>query len=79
MYIYTYTVVGSGEFPLDMLHYDTSYPADGDAPVVMEQKTGGTRQVALEHRGPDKKWQPTEGRWTSFGWEVTYVDPPRRV
>jgi len=78
--IITYRVVGKGEFPMDMLRYDASWPADSEsasklaAPPIYEgdevyAKFRHERRVvklnALHSFG-----RPTAGRWSSFGWVV---------
>lgn len=76
LYIVSFSVRGSGEFPFDMLRYDGCHPvnesqardiartyAKGDAPLT-------PRTVRLETRGRPRIWFPTEGRWNSFGWVV---------
>lgn len=62
-----FTVEGSGAFPLDMLRYDECWPVDGEAVETM----GGRhrRQVRLRSCKP----RPTDGRWSSFTWEVVEV------
>lgn len=79
-----YTVEGRGEFPLDMLRYDQSYPKD-------ESETGNliggepfnprahrrVRLSGIHHPG----WQPTAARWESFLWHVVVgeTSAPRTV
>ena len=65
---YLYEVQGSGAFPLDMLRYDSAWPADSEGVSVMVTRHGhaeGRRTIRLEsyHR-------PTVDRWQSFGWLV---------
>lgn len=71
----TYTVCGTGRFPVDMLRYDTSYPAtEAGSSEIARGYDGGSlrepREIALVHMGEVKDWKPTEGRWGSFGWRV---------
>lgn len=69
-YYHRYTVEGSGYFPLDMLRYDSSYPATSEAVDGLNGLQEQQRTVELgcvNH----KKWEPTVGRWNSFGWSVT--------
>lgn len=73
--VQAYTVTGVGEFPMDMLRYDASWPSRG------EDVTAITR--SLTHRRGEHSREkytvrlnalraPTEGRWFSFGWTVGY-------
>lgn len=61
-----YQVSGLYPFPVDMLRYDSAWPADSDAVDAITLKRPGER-VAIQlasHR------QPTSERWESFGWKV---------
>ena len=74
MYSHDYTVEGFGDFPIDMLRYDSSYPfnsQDVEQISLPRVVVGGNkrRQVRLAHTGP-AGWKPTSGRWESFGWKV---------
>lgn len=66
-----FTVVGWGEFPIDMLRYDGCFPlTEKDTAAMAEQ---GTREVTLNktlNRHHATNWSPTAGRWESFGWVV---------
>ena len=64
MYEHTYVVQGKGDFPTDMLRYDTSYPLDDI------NSYEGLWGAALVHRGLIPDWTPTMERWRSFGWGV---------
>lgn len=73
---HTFTVEGSGRFPIDMLRYDSCYPAS-QADVSAITNDGGPgqarlepRRVELAHTDTRKRWTPTSGRWESFGWRV---------
>ena len=70
-----FTVIGQGEFPLDMLRYDGCYPQCESDSATMRKD--GLREVTLQKtldRGhPNRShriWSPTVGRWNSFGWAV---------
>lgn len=66
---YTYTVQGAGEFPFDMLRYDSCYPATQEAVSVMAP--GGPRpRLPMRSVQVTGRREPTEGRWASFGWHV---------
>ena len=65
---YLYEVQGSGVLPVDMLRYDSAWPANQEAVSRMstaQRPDGGPRAVRLAsyHR-------PTVDRWKSFGWQV---------
>lgn len=73
--VQVYTVTGVGEFPMDMLRYDASWPSRGEDVTAITQ--------SLMRRRTDKRHErytvrlnalraPTEGRWASFGWTVGY-------
>ena len=70
-----FTVLGRGEFPMDMLRYDGCYPKSEKDTVTMQ--SDGLREVMLQKTlnwGTPHKllevWSPTVGRWNSFGWAV---------
>ena len=67
-----YTVKGSGQFPLDMLRYDQSFPASGEAVIDMSGDWDtDLREIKLGRYTKVKdSGIPTEGRWSSFGWFV---------
>lgn len=65
-----WTVTGIYAFPLDMLRYDSAWPASEEDsneisrsldPELCEDNT----TVNVKMRG-----EPTLGRWQSFGWKV---------
>ena len=74
LYIYTFTVTGKGDFPVDMLRYDSVYPVtEGDSFAMAYKPTAAFRPlptitVTVEHRSTEPDWLPTVGRWESFGW-----------
>jgi len=69
---FTFTVEGSGEFPFDMLRYDSCWPLSErfDSPALSHYGSDGAqhgrRRVVLvtAHDG-----SPTPARWRSFNWE----------
>lgn len=79
-YIHVYTVESPNwGFPVDMLRYDQSWPAtESDAIAIGDQRMiAGHSQVNLCHYG-EKRWEPTRGRWASFGWRVVaHTTTPR--
>lgn len=66
-----YTVVGWGEFPIDMLRYDSAFPADAHAVAAIAQRLHQERPLAekVEVRLGSPRL-PTFDRWRSFGWTV---------
>ncbi len=75
LFIVAFTVVGRGEFPLDMLRYDQCHPAGGDDAAMIKDRlvedgAVKTRRIRLVTRGMPRHWQPTAGRWSSFLWSV---------
>ena len=65
---YLYEVQGSGVLPLDMLRYDSAWPANSEAVSSMSPPRGHAeerRTIRLASYRP-----PTDGRWRSFGWVV---------
>lgn len=76
MWITSFRVEGSGDFPLDMLRYDTCYPLDENALLstdLLRAEAGENveRVVYLEKRHAYKpEGHVTDRRWASFGWRV---------
>lgn len=72
MYILQFTVQGGGVFPVDMLRYDSCFPAQpNDVLEITRAATASTsRRVNLVRRQRNKTEQLTTDRWRSFGWEV---------
>ena len=67
----TYEVVGSGEFPLDMLRYDQAwFASEAQANIVQHSYTNGDRFTRRTVTVSSHKL-PTVGRWASFGWTVS--------
>lgn len=67
---YTWIVTGQGRFPFEMLPYDNCWPRDEGAPL------GGN--TLAEHRTIRMAGikPPAQGRWRSFGWEVSELERP---
>ena len=72
-----FEVTGGGEFPFDMLRYDSAWPAS----------EADSRKIAQSYSAPDEESRPkqrtvrlktrtrvTNRRWESFGWSVVRVD-----
>ncbi len=73
MYLRRFTVRGSGEFPLDMLRYDSCWPKTGHDVAALEDHTA-RRDVRLCKYAANKRGPFFEaGRWRSFGWEAWEV------
>ena len=65
---YRYEVQGVGPFPLDMLRYDSAWPANQESAsrmVTGRREPEGRRIITLASHH-----HPTEDRWSSFGWTV---------
>jgi hypothetical protein len=65
---YSYTVKGSGVFPIDMLRYDETWPAQYLDVILMMPHETERREV---HMLSDR--YPTLGRWDSWCWTVSNV------
>jgi len=68
VYERVFVVVGSGEFPLDMLHYDSAFPATERDAGIAQQHSERRRVVIKSRRIADAA--PSIDRWASFGWRV---------
>ena len=78
IYHHTFTVEGRGEFPHDMLRYDTCFPADGESAANLYYHVGireSRRRVKLVQVTIRKRHSITAARWDSFGWLVVKADP----
>ena len=68
-----FTVVGSGEFPMDMLRYDGCWPIDSYSAHEMSVHAMVAANITRPRRVTLRaisRTAPTEGRWQSFGWPV---------
>ncbi len=83
LYVFRFTVEGTGQFPFDMLRYDACFPLNENEAnsLVYPDHTGrhganrnpdalGRRSFRLQRVSPNPSG-PTERRWESFGWHVT--------
>ena len=62
---YTYYVTGRGQFPWDMLRYDSAWPATGDDAAKLHDSGSKIRSIRmLSYK------EPTIERWFSFLWSV---------
>lgn len=87
---HTFTVQGSRAsiFPIDMLRYDACFPTDeGECyEIARSQHAGWSPEeakrevfaVTLVHYDSSSRWEPTAGRWQSFGWKVADYVPEAR-
>lgn len=69
---YTFVVEGYGTFPFDMLRYDSCWPLTESDALKLHWVPGdgnGHRSIALTTLH-EPRWEPTEGRWSSFTWKV---------
>jgi hypothetical protein len=69
--LYEFTVEGKGEFPFDMLRYDSCWPKrETEDVVVMAPHHRSSLLRELRQVTLVGIHEPTEGRWSSFGWRV---------
>ncbi len=75
--ILTYEVEGTGEFPIDMLRYDSAWPysADDALKISLQPHDGDAyfnrHTVRLSTYSNNDRWKiNTPARWRSFSWEV---------
>lgn len=71
-YLVSFTVYGNGQFPFDMLRYDSCFPVSTDdaKKLIGDDSMLEIRHVRLGTVAGYKQWSPTVGRWLSFGWKV---------
>ena len=67
MKVITFTVMGKGRFPFDMLRYDQCFPCDGISVHNTEADTVAVRSVKLISIASSGI---TSLRWASFNWYV---------
>ena len=78
-YPISFVVEGRGDFPLDMLRYDSCFPAaPDDAAAIansldLERRTRGVTRVRLYARAATRDGL-TPARWASFLWNVVEID-----
>lgn len=61
-----FTVEGSGQFPFDMLRYDSCWPHSSMDAARLEPSRRERRRVVLETAAKSK----CAARWHSFGWDI---------
>ena len=64
--LYEYSVRGDGQFPIDMLRYDSCWPATQDD-VANITYLANAKDHIIKLRSYR---EPTEARWESFRWKV---------
>lgn len=77
VYVLRLVVEGAGDFPVDMLRYDSCVPFEEKESMEIGQGDGlrlRKRQVVLR-RFSTSGMPATEGRWKSFGWNVVSEAP----
>lgn len=71
-----FTVTGAMSFPVDMLRYDTCFPATSEdaVSIVLTERSLEQylerRAIRLVKYGSTRADFATVGRWASFGWKV---------
>ena len=71
-----HTASWSKRFPIDMLRYDTCWPArqEDASEISLSLSVRDTTELELKaielRTEAPKAWKPTAARWQSFGWEV---------
>lgn len=68
--IITLTVVGSHEFPIDMLRFDSCWPKTGDDAEKIRKSFGASSWPEYEVTLQSNFSPPTVKRWNSFGFAV---------
>jgi hypothetical protein len=69
IYEWFLVVEGAGDFPIDMLRYDSAFPFEQtDAGCMLRREK---RRVVLVRRGVDVG-SGTPARWESFTWKVIH-------
>lgn len=61
------SVTGSGEFPFDMLRYDSCHPHEESDSALLGEAHQESREVTLRRFSPSGR-PATSERWASFGW-----------
>lgn len=62
-------------FPIDMMRYDACRPASeqDSGAITRTFDAGAGKSEPVQMRSDcteNRHWEPTAGRWDSFGWEV---------
>jgi hypothetical protein len=68
---YTFTVVGTGRLPLDMMRYDRCVPyQQAGTRVPLSDDTNEHSYEMIGYAPIGNRAEPTVARWKSFGWRV---------
>ena len=74
VYIQEFEVEGSGDFPFDMLRYDSCWPVregtDTGSLAITYGRPLPMRRIRLARYVFHRQEVPTSGRWKSFLWRV---------
>lgn len=70
-----FLVRGSGEFPLDMLRYDSCCPFRESDSHAMRRREA--RVILMRRFSPERHSDGNEARWMAFGWEAYGWSPDR--
>ncbi len=70
-YITHFTVEGEGYFPMDMLRYTASYPAEKDSIFMLSGAHQQQRSIRIGMTHVGVTPFVAEARWLSFGWKVS--------
>jgi hypothetical protein len=62
-------VEGRGQFPVDMLRYDSAFPHREEDSAMCKPEHRERRRVVLCRRGVNES-SGSAARWSSFGWAV---------
>ncbi len=69
--VYRFKVRGRGEFPFDMLRYDSCWPeTSGDVHEMFYDKNIKEERIKLRDIMFLSNSPPTKARWSSFMWSV---------
>lgn len=70
----SFTVSGTGRFPIDMLRYDGVVPSSETDSARIERSIDGTgsdlKTISVTKPDGYKYWTPNAARWKSFGWDI---------
>ncbi len=77
--IHEFTVEGCGEFPFDMLRYDSCWPFQAEDAAQLSYRH--ERDINVQRRRVVMQGirEPTKGRWSSFNWRVVCLGVERKA
>jgi hypothetical protein len=67
---YEYYVTGKGEFPIDMLRYDSCWPLTSEDALKLVIEFGVPERGKMRSIRMGSYYPPTIARWQSFLWSV---------